>query len=101
MIKNYINITFIIFLFFIISCAPKPAPLTTWHKIIKIEVDTPNDDVLISNGMPSGFFLITPQSSFIRNNTYYYDVYYTLIDDVAEISISFVRKPVENPSTCT
>jgi len=87
MIKNYINITFIIFLFFIISCAPKPAPLTTWHKIIKIEVDTPNDDVLISNGMPSGFFLITPQSSFIRNNTYYYEVYYTLIDEIFKSSI--------------
>jgi len=85
--RLYIYITFIIFSFFVISCAPKPAPITTWHKIIKIEVDNPTDDLLISNGMPSGFFLITPQSKAIRDNTYYYKYYFTIIDEIFKDSV--------------
>jgi len=85
--KLYINITFIIFSFFVISCAPKPAPITTWHKIIKIDVDNPTDDLLISNGMPSGFFLITPQSKAIRDNTYYYEYYFAIIDEIFKDSV--------------
>lgn len=85
--RLYIYITFIIFSFFVISCAPKPAPITTWHKIIKIEVDNPTDDLLISNGMPSGFFLITPQSKSIRDNTYYYEYYFTIIDEIFKDSV--------------
>jgi len=85
--RLYINITFIIFSVFVISCAPKPAPITTLHEIIKIEVDNPTDDLLISNGMPSGFFLITPQSKAIRDNTYYYEFYYTIIDEIFKDSV--------------
>ncbi len=85
--KIYINITFIIFSFIIVSCAPKPAPVTTWHKVINFDVNTPNDDYLINNGMPSGFFLITPYSNAIRENSYYYETYYTVIDEAFKNSI--------------
>jgi len=88
--KIYINITFIIFSVFIISCAPKPAPVTTWHKVINIEVKTPTDDILINQGMPSGFFLITPHSNAVRKNAEYYETYYTVIDEVFKDSIPVV-----------
>jgi len=85
--KLCINIIFIIFSFFVISCAQKPAPVTTWHEVIIIDVDTPSDDLLINNGMPSGFFLITPQSKAIRDNTYYYEYYVALVDEIFKDSI--------------
>ncbi len=85
--KIYINLIFITFSLFIISCAPKPAPVTTWHKVIKLEVSTPTDSQLINSGMPSGFFFITPQVNSIRENAYYYETYYTVIDEIFKDAI--------------
>ena len=85
--KIYINLIFLTFLLFVISCAPKPAPLTTWHRVIKLEVDTPTDTELINRGMPSAFTMITPHVSSVRENAYYYQTYYTVVDELFKDSV--------------
>lgn len=80
--KIYINLTFIIFSVLIAGCSQKPAPVTTWHKVIEFEVDTPTDQQLINSGMPSAFLLISPHVKAVRENAYYYETYYTVIDEL-------------------
>ena len=88
--KIYINLTFIIFSLLVVGCAQKPTTVTTWHKVVYIDVETPSDAQLVNSGMPSAFFLITPQVNSIRENAYYYETYYTVVDEIFKDSVPVV-----------
>ncbi|MGI9554152.1 MAG: LysM peptidoglycan-binding domain-containing protein [Thermodesulfobacteriota bacterium] len=75
----------------IFGCAPKaPEPVTTWHKVIEIEYEVPDDGELISGGMSSAFHLITPYSPSVRQHHQYYSIYYTTLDKRLPNSIPLI-----------
>jgi len=75
----------------ILGCTPKtPEPVTTWHRIIESDAEFPDDSVLISNGMTSGFYLITPYSPSVRSHHYYYALYSTTLDKSLPDSIPLI-----------
>ena len=75
----------------IIGCAPKtPEPVSTWHRVIEFDAEVPNDSELISNGMYSGFYFITPYSPSVRNHHHYYVIYSETLDNKLPNSIPLV-----------
>ena len=81
------GVSFLIVVFFAsFSCTPKTTDhVTTWyrvveHRIIEIEADVADDPALVSKGMYSGFHLVVPYSSPVRDVDHYNSSYYSVLD---------------------
>ena len=75
----------------VLGCTPKtPEPVTTWHRVIEVDSHVPSDSELISMGMYSGFYFITPHSTSVRNHHHYYSLYNSTLDKTLPNSIPII-----------